>query len=189
MHFLWRVLSFKFTFLRAMLRLDDRWYWFKSVKGCFRFVNIIITTPPPPVMATLQNVQCRAISMGQGQEVHARRLLTQSMVEGGWLLLQNCHLGLDFLDELLETVTTADGIHDGFRVWITTEMHPRFPINLLQSSIKFTNEPPLGRSQRTSPQRLHYWHHLQTVQHMERHQPKWCISHSPSAHQYMTFSI
>lgn len=83
--------------------------------------------------------------MGQGQEVHARRLLAQSMSDGGWLLLQNCHLGLEFLDEGLETVTTAENIQDSFRLWVTTEVHPKFPINFLQSSIKFTNEPPQGR--------------------------------------------
>ncbi|XP_051871749.1 dynein axonemal heavy chain 5 [Pristis pectinata] len=95
-------------------------------------------------LAKTKNVPCRAISMGQGQEVHARRLLTQSMQDGGWLLLQNCHLGLNFMDELLDTLTTTETMHDGFRTWITTEVHPKFPINLLQSSIKFTNEPPQG---------------------------------------------
>ena len=42
--------------------------------------------------------------MGQGQEVHARRLMNQSMAEGGWVLLQNCHLGLAYMDELLDVV-------------------------------------------------------------------------------------
>ncbi|KAM4028219.1 dynein axonemal heavy chain 5-like [Anomaloglossus baeobatrachus] len=95
-------------------------------------------------LAKSKNAPCRAISMGQGQEVHARRLLSQSMQDGGWLLLQNCHLGLDFMDELLDTITVTETVHDGFRTWITTEVHPKFPINLLQSSIKFTNEPPQG---------------------------------------------
>ena len=49
--------------------------------------------------------------MGQGQEVHARRLLSTSFEDGGWILLQNCHLGLNYMDELLDQLRQciADG--------------------------------------------------------------------------------
>ncbi|CAF0865917.1 unnamed protein product [Didymodactylos carnosus] len=95
-------------------------------------------------LAKKQNITCGTISMGQGQEVHARRLLQQSQQEGKWILLQNCHLGLGFLEELLESITTTEQVNDVFRCWLTTEPHPQFSINVLQSSIKYTSEPPQG---------------------------------------------
>lgn len=48
------------------------------------------------------------------------------------------------MDELMDTVTETDIVHDCFRLWMTTEVHRHFPITLLQMSIKFTNEPPQG---------------------------------------------
>ena len=67
-----------------------------------------------------------------------------SFISGGWLLVQNGHLALDFLEELLNSILDTDNVHESFRLWMTTEIHIKFPINLLQTSIKYTFEPPQG---------------------------------------------
>ncbi|CAL4125091.1 unnamed protein product, partial [Meganyctiphanes norvegica] len=95
-------------------------------------------------LAKAKEMEYRCISMGQGQESHARKLMQEAMQVGRWLLLQNCHLSLQFCQEIFDTVTESDQIHNQFRLWVTTEFHPQFPIGLLQISIKFTNEPPQG---------------------------------------------
>uniref|UniRef100_A0A2C9JCN9 AAA+ ATPase domain-containing protein n=1 Tax=Biomphalaria glabrata TaxID=6526 RepID=A0A2C9JCN9_BIOGL len=101
-------------------------------------------TPLIEGLAKKLKLECRSISMGQGQEVHARRLLQQGVTSGGWLLLQNCHLSLEYVNEVLDVIVETETIHDEFRLWVTTEVHPKFSINFLQISIKFTNEPPQG---------------------------------------------
>ncbi|XP_046689316.1 LOW QUALITY PROTEIN: dynein axonemal heavy chain 5-like [Homalodisca vitripennis] len=101
-------------------------------------------SPQITALSKLKEIPLRAVSMGQGQEVHARRLISEAMAEGGWVLLQNIHLSLPFCSEAMDALVDTETIHETFRLWMTTEVHPQFPIGLLQSAIKFTNEPPQG---------------------------------------------
>ena len=95
-------------------------------------------------LAKLNKKKVPSVSMGQGQEVIARRLVGSGMISGEWCILQNCHLGLGYLFELEQKLVKTEEVHDEFRVFITCEPHKRFPIGLLQMSIKITNEAPAG---------------------------------------------
>nr|XP_023019976.1 dynein heavy chain 8, axonemal [Leptinotarsa decemlineata] len=105
-------------------------------------------TPYIEQLAKRLELKSKSISMGQGQEVHARKLMTGAMTEGYWALLQNCHLSLDYMNEVLgqflELEKGIGSVHPDFRLWITTEVTHQFPISLLQICIKFTNEAPSG---------------------------------------------
>jgi len=72
------------------------------------------------------------------------QIVKTSMSEGHWVLLQNCHLALDWismLDKELASVN-ADSIHVDFRLWLTCKSTEGFPLNILQRSIKYNMEPP-----------------------------------------------
>eukprot|EP00198_Chlamydomonas_reinhardtii_P012689 XP_001702026.1 flagellar outer dynein arm heavy chain gamma [Chlamydomonas reinhardtii] len=95
-------------------------------------------------LAKKKKIKTLGVSMGQGQEVIARKHMAAASLEGHWVLLQNTHLGLGYLTEVETFLVKEENVHEDFRLWITAEPHPQFPIGLLQMGIKITNEAPVG---------------------------------------------
>ncbi|KAI5692987.1 hypothetical protein M8J75_005269 [Diaphorina citri] len=84
------------------------------------------------------------LSLGQGQEKTALDLLQKSISRGFWLVYQNCHLLISFMRDLEKHLESASVYHPNFRLWLTTDPTPDFPIGILQKSLKVVTEPPNG---------------------------------------------
>ncbi|CCW60171.1 unnamed protein product [Phytomonas sp. EM1] len=88
------------------------------------------------------------ISLGQGQGENAKKLIANCRTTGAWALLQNCHLSKSFMPELESEVAklqaASSETHPDFRLWLTSMPTDFFPVFVLQTSIKLTNEPPTG---------------------------------------------
>ena len=81
--------------------------------------------------------------MGQGQADHAMATLRSCAERGDWLLLKNLHLMARWLADL-EKALQGLKPHDGFRLWLTSEVNSDFPPALLEGSLKLTYESPPG---------------------------------------------
>ncbi len=66
----------------------------------------------------------------------ALNLLETAIARGQWLMLQNCHLLVKWLRELEKELERMVKPHPDFRLWLTTEPTPSFPIGILQRSLK-----------------------------------------------------
>lgn len=84
------------------------------------------------------------ISLGQGQEFAAMRLFENALRDGHWLMLQNGHLLISFMKRIEKMLEKLELPHKDFRLWITTDPTPTFPIGILQKSLKVVTEPPNG---------------------------------------------
>uniref|UniRef100_A0A8C5PP60 Cytoplasmic dynein 2 heavy chain 1 n=1 Tax=Leptobrachium leishanense TaxID=445787 RepID=A0A8C5PP60_9ANUR len=85
----------------------------------------------------------REAAMGQGQADLAIQALRECAKEGEWLCLKNLHLVISWLPVLEKELNTLQP-NPKFRLWLTTEVHPKFTPILLQSSLKITYEAPPG---------------------------------------------
>eukprot|EP00048_Salpingoeca_helianthica_P012902 m.192947 g.192947 ORF g.192947 m.192947 type:complete len:4011 (+) comp15437_c5_seq118:82-12114(+) len=84
------------------------------------------------------------LAMGQGQGKLALQLLETAAQRGQWLMLQNCHLLVRWLKDLEKALERITHPHPEFRLWLTTQPTPDFPIGILQRSLKVVSEPPNG---------------------------------------------
>lgn len=57
------------------------------------------------------------VSMGEGQEVVAREKIKSGFLSGSWVVLQNCHLGLNFMSEIEELLLRVTEINK-VGVWV-----------------------------------------------------------------------
>jgi dynein heavy chain len=84
-------------------------------------------------------------SMGEEMEGPALAQIKEGFRTGDWVILNNCHLSLEFMAEMENILNPKDvEIHEEFRLWITCAPDPAFPLSLLQMAIKVTMEPPKG---------------------------------------------
>ncbi|NXG46652.1 DYHC2 protein, partial [Psilopogon haemacephalus] len=91
-----------------------------------------------------RNSECyHQIAMGQGQADLAIQTLKECAHNGEWLCLKNLHLVTSWLPVLEKELNTLQP-QPNFRLWLTTEVHPKFTPILLQSSLKITYEAPPG---------------------------------------------
>ena len=99
----------------------------------------------------LGGITVNQVSLGQGQGPIAKRLIDDGLREGHWVFLANCHLMLSWLSTLEKIIGEyCEGGGEGgephpqFRLWLSSNPHPKFPIAILQRGAKMTTEPPRG---------------------------------------------
>lgn len=130
----------------------------KAFKNSLTSTPIIFVLPGTDPMATLRRFaqakgkadNMKAISLGQDQGPLAVKSIEEAKKAGSWIILQNCHLAPSFMPTLervcdsFQTKGSKDQIHPSFRLWLTSYATEHFPVSVLQTGIKLTNEPSKG---------------------------------------------
>lgn len=74
-------------------------------------------------------------------------MIEESLRLGYWVVLQNCHVAESWmgdLERLCMDPSLEETAHKNYRLWITSYPSKKFPVAILQNSVKMTNEAPKG---------------------------------------------
>ena len=73
----------------------------------------------------------------------AEKSINSASKNGGWVILKNVHLAPQWLVQLEKKLHTLMA-HPGFRLFLTMEINPKIPVNLLRAGRIIVFEPPPG---------------------------------------------
>lgn len=76
------------------------------------------------------------MALGQGMGPKAAELIEAGAARGLWVMLQNCHLLPRWLKNLEKILERLQKPHKEFRLWLTSEPTDKFPLGVLQRSLK-----------------------------------------------------
>lgn len=76
------------------------------------------------------------LALGQGMGAKAAELVEAGAARGLWVVLQNCHLLPSWLPSLEKLLERLGKPHKEFRLWLTSEPTDKFPMGVLQRSLK-----------------------------------------------------
>ncbi len=98
-------------------------------------------------MAKSEAKELLSIAMGsvEGYKT-AETFIATASKRGNWVLLKNCHLCAEWLeDSLVKILQSLNAVaHHDFRIFITSEISPKLPTALLQLSDVIVAESPTG---------------------------------------------
>lgn len=95
-------------------------------------------------LAAELNKQISSIAIGSAEGFNqADRVINMACKTGKWVLLKNVHLAPQWLVQLEKKLHSLQP-HPGFRLFLTMEINPKVPVNLLRYGRIFVFEPPPG---------------------------------------------
>ncbi|XP_053612058.1 dynein heavy chain, cytoplasmic isoform X6 [Plodia interpunctella] len=95
-------------------------------------------------MATDLNKPLSSIAIGSAEGFNqAERAINSACKSGRWVMLKNVHLAPVWLVQLEKKLHSLQP-HPNFRLFLTTEISPKLPVNLLRAGRVLVFEPPPG---------------------------------------------
>jgi len=98
-------------------------------------------------MARDLNKEIASVAMGSVEGFGtAERMVMAASKRGSWVMLKNCHLCTEWLEDTLvkKLQGIGSGSHPNFRLFITSEISPKLPTALLRMSDTILAEAPSG---------------------------------------------